>query len=71
MKHSLKIGCWNIQGLSEDESEDKHTIDFVNNNDCAVFVETWLNTPILFNNVYTYNYWHVRVLEVDLKVVLL
>jgi hypothetical protein len=50
----IKIGCWNIQGLNEDKRSDKAVLDFINNNDCAIFVETWVNSCFDFSNHYTY-----------------
>ena len=50
----LKIGCWNIQGLSEIKRQDESITKFINDHDCAVFTETWLQDSISFENVYTY-----------------
>ena len=50
----VKIACWNIQGLSDDKCKEKCIVDYIANNDCSIFLETWLNNPVKFDNVYTY-----------------
>ena len=53
--HSLKLRCWNINGINADKSHDKYFIDFVNNCHCAFFIESWVNDiSINMPDYYTY-----------------
>ncbi len=58
----VKLGAWNIQGLSDKVLQDEIFIKFVNNNDIIVLVETWLKETSdisICNNLY-YNYHKIR-----------
>ena len=52
--YGLKIASWNIEGLNEDKCKEKYIIDYIDKNDCTIFLETWLNNSVKFDNVYTY-----------------
>ena len=51
---SLKIACWNIQGLVQDKHKEQDLVDYVNKFDCTILLETWLNNSVSFANMYTY-----------------
>ena len=53
-KNHINIASWNIQGMTEDKLRDEMVRDFITNNDCAIFVESWLNDNIAVDNNYTY-----------------
>jgi exonuclease III len=53
-KSSLKIACWNVQGLLQDKHQEEDIVEFVERFDCTILIESWLNACISFNNVYTY-----------------
>jgi exonuclease III len=54
-KHKLlKIGCWNIQGLSEDKCQDTTVVEYIKKYDCAILIETWQNSYVNLCNQYTY-----------------
>lgn len=47
--NTLKLGCWNVQGLANDKCHDKCLVNFINSHDCTVLLETWLNSNVSFN----------------------
>ena len=53
-KNYIKLGCWNIQGMSEYKTHDSLVLQYIKQHDCVVFIETWLNENISFENYYTY-----------------
>lgn len=53
-KNRIKIGCWNIQGIRDEKLSDKVLVDFINDNDCVILIESWLNSSINLINQYTY-----------------
>ena len=44
IKHNLKIGMWNIQGLSDEKINSDVFINFVSNMHIVSFVETWCDS---------------------------
>jgi hypothetical protein len=52
---NLTLGCWNINGLSDDKLFDETFCNYVNSVDCCVLVESFITkTDVQISNQYTY-----------------
>jgi exonuclease III len=50
----INIGCWNVQGMAEYKMHDNTVLNYIDRHDLAIFVESWLNETIYYNDNYTY-----------------
>jgi hypothetical protein len=54
--NNLNIGMWNIQGLTEEKTDEHAFKNFVNKLHIVSFVETWNDSGKYVNNIHMYMY---------------